>query len=156
MTRLCLGRFIQNFSGKSISFGKVEKQITCEMMISKLPKSASAQSVDESHRAPQQAALGLSKDMNALLETNVQPLASQKETAPSELDDEDQRHVESDDDEETHGASASSDNSMGEESTDNSSSSKKTSKLKTNEKKVASKRRKDRAQKSNIPGSANR
>ncbi|KAL1550903.1 hypothetical protein AAHA92_18806 [Salvia divinorum] len=39
-------RFMQKFTGKSIAFGKVEKQIKCEMVKPKLPKPEFDQSVD--------------------------------------------------------------------------------------------------------------
>ncbi|KAK6160150.1 hypothetical protein DH2020_003531 [Rehmannia glutinosa] len=151
-------RFVQNFSGKSISFGKVQKKIKCEMMTSNLPNP------DESNFSPEKAVLNLNVNVDAGVETDVSPLDSWDQSDPSEDDDADERLVsaEWEDDEEINGTSTTSDSNLsqelqiGEESAINSSSSKQIRKLKTNEKKVASKRRKDKNPKFNIPGSANR
>ncbi|KAF3683763.1 putative cyclin-D1-1-like [Capsicum annuum] len=47
-------RFVQMFSGRSISFGKVQKQIKCEMINPGSHKSKTIQSVDEIKYAPEQ------------------------------------------------------------------------------------------------------
>ncbi|KAI3467482.1 hypothetical protein Pfo_024145 [Paulownia fortunei] len=156
-------RFVQNFSGKNISFGKVQKQIKCEMMNAKLLKPACDQSV-ESNSTPQQAVLNVDEDLDAGVETDVSLSDSWEESVPIELDDADETHVSEqwEDDGEINGSSTTSDSilaeelEVGEESAINSSSPKQIRKLKMNEKKVASKKRKDRIPKFNIPGAANR
>ncbi|KAJ8569841.1 hypothetical protein K7X08_006418 [Anisodus acutangulus] len=47
-------RFVKMFSGRSISFGKIQKQIKCEMINPGSPKSTTIQSVDEIKYAPEQ------------------------------------------------------------------------------------------------------
>ncbi|KAG8366195.1 hypothetical protein BUALT_Bualt17G0051300 [Buddleja alternifolia] len=143
-------RFVQNFSGKSISFGKVQKQIRCEMTSFTSQKPASDQSV-KSNSTPLPVVFNLDND-------------SIDESVSSELDDADERHVlaQFEDDGEIEGTKAVSDSSLAEESeieeesAMESPSLKQERKLKMNEKKAASKRRKDKIPKLNIPGSSNR
>lgn len=47
-------RFVQMFSGRSISFGKVQKQIKCEMINPGSPKSTTTESVDKIKYVPEQ------------------------------------------------------------------------------------------------------
>ncbi|KAL8534073.1 hypothetical protein ACS0TY_010187 [Phlomoides rotata] len=155
-------RFIQNFSGKSISFGKVQKQMKCEMVISKLPNPATDQSVDPVCDS-QRTILKLDEGLNFGVEssTNASPLNSSEESTTSELEDEDERHVSGEEEDigEISGTSTISDFNLaeeldvGEESSID-SSSKDARKSKTNEKKAAPKRRKDKNPKLNIPGSS--
>ncbi|KAK4429873.1 hypothetical protein Salat_1288000 [Sesamum alatum] len=149
-------RFMQNFSGKSISFGKVQKQIKCEMMSSKLPKPAYDQSVDDSNGTREQVVLNLDENLDTSPEPNVSPFDSSEESIPSELDTADEEH------EEINATSTSSDSNSAEkpgevqDSAINSSPSKQGRKLRSTEKKGASKRSKDKILKLNIPGSAKR
>ncbi|KAL0421308.1 UNVERIFIED_CONTAM: hypothetical protein Slati_3153700 [Sesamum latifolium] len=147
-------RFVQNFTGKSISFGKVQKQIKCEMMSSKNP--AYDQSVDDSTRTHEQAVLNFDENLNASLETDGSPFDSWEESIPSELDTADEGN------EEINTTSTSPGSNLGEkpgevqDSAINSSPSKQGRKLRMNAKKGTSNRSKDKILKLNIPGSANR
>ncbi|KAL0287841.1 UNVERIFIED_CONTAM: hypothetical protein Scaly_2753900 [Sesamum calycinum] len=149
-------RFVQNFTGKSISFGKVQKQIKCEMMSSKLPNPAYDQLVDDNTRTHEQAVLNFDENLNASLETDVSPFDSWEESIPSELDTADEGH------DEINATSTSLGSNLGEkpgevqDSANNSSPSKQGRKLRMNAKKGSSKSSKDKILKLNIPGSANR
>ncbi|KAL0305027.1 UNVERIFIED_CONTAM: hypothetical protein Sangu_3055300 [Sesamum angustifolium] len=127
-------RFVQNFTGKSISFGKVQKQIKCEMMSSKLPNPAYDQLVDDNTRTHEQAVLNFDENLNASLETDVSPFDSWEESIPSELDTADEGH------DEINATSTSSGSNLGEkpgevqDSANNSSPSKQGRKLRMNAK----------------------
>ncbi|KAL7091606.1 hypothetical protein ACP275_12G116100 [Erythranthe tilingii] len=127
-------RFVENYSGRSISYGKVQKQLTCEMVNpNSLKKSASAKSVDVGNRTPRKPLLKLSEELDDVLETDVPLLRSLEETVPNELDGE----WEDDDDEEEINATSAFDSAVIP------SSSKKISKLEKKEKKAASKTKKE-------------
>lgn len=138
-------RFMQNFSGKPIFFGKVEKQIKCEMVKpqAQVPKPECDLNSDEDRVAGSEGDDPVSYSLEE-----------------SELDDDaDQRHVsaewEEEDDGGNDGTSSTSDEQKeGEESAINSSSLKQTRRPKKHQKKVASTRVKGNAPKLNIPGSA--
>ncbi|CAN4124279.1 unnamed protein product [Withania somnifera] len=57
-------RFVQLFSGRSISFGKVQKQIKCEMINPRSLKSTTIQSVDETKCATKQEMPDLHEDLD--------------------------------------------------------------------------------------------
>ncbi|KAL0385594.1 UNVERIFIED_CONTAM: hypothetical protein Sradi_2953700 [Sesamum radiatum] len=149
-------RFVQNFTGKSISFGKVQKQIKCEMMSLKLPNPAYDQSVDDSTGTHEQVILNFDENLNASLEADVSPFDSWEESISGELDTADEGH------EEINATSTPLGYNLGEkqgeiqDSAINSSPSKQGRKLRTNAKKGTPKRNKDKILKLNIPGSANR
>lgn len=63
-------RFVQMFSGRNISFGKVQKQIKCEMINPRSPKSTTIQSVDETKRATAQERPDLHKDLDDDFDTD--------------------------------------------------------------------------------------
>lgn len=132
---------MQNFSGKPIFFGKVEKQIKCEMVKpqAQVPKPECDLNSDEDRDAGSEADDPVSYSLEE-----------------SELDDDaDQRHVSAEDDGGNDGTSSTSDEQKeGEESAINSSSLKQTRRPKKHQKKVASTRVKGNAPKLNIPGSA--
>lgn len=131
---------MQNFSGKPIFFGKVEKQIKCEMVKpqAQVPKPECDLNSDE--------------DRDAGSEADDPVLYSLEE---SELDDDaDQRHVSAEDGGNDGTSSTSDEQKEGEESAINSSSLKQTRRPKKHQKKVASTRVKGNAPKLNIPGSA--
>lgn len=64
-------RFVQMFSGRSISFGKVQKQIKCEMINPGSPKSITIQSVDEIKYAPEQEIPDLHGDLDDNFDTDL-------------------------------------------------------------------------------------
>lgn len=147
-------RFMQNFSGKAIFFGKVEKQIKCEMVKpqAQVPKPECDKKSDPNS----------DEDRDAVSEADG-PVAYSLEE--SELDgDADQMHVsaqwEEEDDGGNDGTSTTADSHLadeqkeGEESAINSCSLKQTRRPKKHQKKVASTRVKGNAPKLNIPGSA--
>lgn len=156
-------RFMQSFSGKSICFGKLEKQIKFEMVNSKLPKPERGQSVDEGNFPSQQHVLIPGEDVDSGSKTNGSLLYLLEESVPIELDAADERHVSEQQEEDDGGinvTSTTSNNEIGDEpeegdeSAIKSSSLKQTSKAKKQPKKVASRRVKANAPKLNIPGSA--
>ncbi|KAL7133025.1 hypothetical protein ABFS83_12G113700 [Erythranthe nasuta] len=134
-------RFVENYSGRSISYGKVQKQLTCEMVNPSAPKkSAIAKTVDAGNRTPRKPLLKLSEELDDVLETDVPLLRSLEETVPNELDgeweDDDDNDDDDDDDEEINATSAF-------DSAVIPSSSKKISKIEKKEKKAASKTKKE-------------
>ncbi|GFP96169.1 hypothetical protein PHJA_001761000 [Phtheirospermum japonicum] len=140
--------FVQNFSGKSIAFGKVVKQIKCEMVNPKKTSPARDESDGENNFTPKQAVV--KSDVNKIttgVQTDVPLLESREESVPSVFDNAGEDDDDDDDDKIKKGTSTT---------TSESDSSKQRRKLKTNEKKVASKQKKDKIPKLNIPGSANR
>ncbi|KAL6567789.1 hypothetical protein OROGR_001457 [Orobanche gracilis] len=132
-------RFVLNFSGKSITFGKIEKQIKCEMMDSEKSNHSRDQSVDRNNFTPAQAIYRSHVKNDAHFRVD-DPLG---ESVPGEVDGE----------EEINGALTTSHSDIAEVSEVRYGHARK---LKTSEKKLASKRRKDKVPKLNIPGSANR
>lgn len=145
-------RFVQNFSGQSISFGKIQKQIKCNVMNSNSANLAGEQSEDETDSTPGQAAIGLDEASDSDIDVEDNLLASSEKSFPREYDDADERHVSAqwEDNREKFDTSSIS---VSETSP---SSSKKGRKLKVKDKKVASKRSKDQIPKINTLGSANR
>ncbi|KAG9155503.1 hypothetical protein Leryth_009935 [Lithospermum erythrorhizon] len=63
-------RFVQTFSKQSIAFGKVQKQIKCELLKSEVSMSAPEQSIDTTHSASQLEG-DLDENPDAKSETNV-------------------------------------------------------------------------------------
>ncbi|KAJ8548411.1 hypothetical protein K7X08_030880 [Anisodus acutangulus] len=63
-------RFVKMFSGRNISFGKIQKQIKCEMMSPGSPKSKTIQSVDEIKYAPEQEIPDLHGDLDDDFDTD--------------------------------------------------------------------------------------
>ncbi|KAL8035740.1 hypothetical protein ABFX02_12G116600 [Erythranthe guttata] len=131
-------RFVENYSGRSISFGKVQKQLTCEMVNPNFPKkSAIAKPVDVGNRIPRKPLLKLSEELDDVLETDVPLLRSLEETVPNELDGEWEDDDDDDDVDEKINATSAFDSAV------ISSSSKKISKPEKKEKKAASKTKKE-------------
>ncbi|KAH6770746.1 RNA-binding family protein [Perilla frutescens var. hirtella] len=158
-------RFMQSFSGKSICFGKLQKQIKCEMVNSKLPKPECDQYVDEGNFPSQQPVLSSDEDVDAGSENNDVLLYSLEESVPIELDDADERRgrvsgQQEEDDGGINVASTASDSDSGDEQVEGQepaikpSSLKQTRKAKRQPKKEASRRVKANAPKLNIPASA--
>ncbi|KAL3824219.1 hypothetical protein ACJIZ3_020248 [Penstemon smallii] len=154
-------RFVQNFSGESVSFGKVQKKIKCEIMDPKLPKALHEQSVNNTDGTLQRRITNLDKDLNTTgIDSDISIINSLEENAIVEQEYEEGAIVEQkyEDDREIKETSSTSEFSLAEEkeSEIGSSSLKKGRKPKSDEKKVASKRKKDKNPKLKIPGSANR
>lgn len=63
-------RFVQMFSGRSISFGKVQKQIKCEMINPGSPKSTTTQSVHKIKHVPEKDIPDLSRDQDDDFDTD--------------------------------------------------------------------------------------
>lgn len=127
------------------------------MVNSKLPNTVADQSVDPV-RDSQQTIRKLDKGLDFGIEnsTNASHLNSSEESTTSEIEDENERHIsgqweEGEDLGEINGTIVE----VGEESSID-SSSKDARKSKMNEKKAATKRRKDKNPKLNIPGSSNK
>ncbi|CAN4094764.1 unnamed protein product [Withania somnifera] len=64
-------RFVQMFSGRSISFGMVQKQIKCEMIRPRSPKSTTIKSVDEIKYGPEQEMPDLHEDLDDDFDTDL-------------------------------------------------------------------------------------
>ncbi|KAL3631056.1 hypothetical protein CASFOL_024040 [Castilleja foliolosa] len=134
--------FMQRFSGKSISFGKVEKQIKCEMVNPKKLSPPRDQSEDDNNFTAEQAVVNSGvNEITTGFQTDVSLLKSRQENVPS-FDNSDEN------DDKIKGTSSTT--------TSEPDSSKQIRKLKANKKKVVSKGKKDKVPKLNIPGSANR
>ncbi|GER32318.1 RNA-binding (RRM/RBD/RNP motifs) family protein [Striga asiatica] len=140
-------RFVQNFSGKSITFGKVQKQIRCELVNPKKSNPALEQLAHDGDFTLERA------------ESDVSPLYSWEESAPIEGNDDDDEEEEQ---EEINGTLTTSDSDLADELelkegfAVNSSTSSPGRKSSANKKKITSKRRKNNVSNLNIPGSANR
>lgn len=161
---MCLNRFIQNFSGKPILFGRVEKEIKCEMMNPKLKKPESDRSVRKCNGPSLQPILNSDEEPVSASEFDKSLLFPSKESIPSELDDADERNdasEESEEDEDVISATSTTPDSdladepeEGKDSTIDASSLKQTKKVKKHPKKVASRKVKADVPKLYIPGSA--
>ncbi|KAK2985328.1 hypothetical protein RJ640_029472 [Escallonia rubra] len=152
-------RFVEIFSRQSITFGKIQKQIKCEIVDSSSQNPAYKQSVDRPDRTPRLAVLSLGKNLNADTDMETLPLDSLEEKIAGEHDSADDvdASVALEDDEAKldvfHVADPQS-NSSGEQgkgTKSNSPSSKQQVKIRANGKKPMPK---SKGPKPNIPGSA--
>ncbi|XP_047957487.1 uncharacterized protein LOC125203220 [Salvia hispanica] len=148
-------RFMQKFTGKSIAFGKVEKQIKCEMVKLKLPKPEFDQSVDGSSKGPFQQQRILNSDE----EISVSLLHSSEESVANEAGE--KMHDVSGQWEEDDGGISDASTTTGseladepEERKDPAIEKKEMRKTKKHPKKVASRRVKPNVPTLDIPGSA--
>lgn len=172
-------RFVENFSGTSLSFGKVQKQIKCELLNStsqpandllnsksqpvsnqlkpKSQKPASDQLHKKANRPPKQAVLSSENVFQAIVDTNSSFLRSGEEVVLSEHNDADENYEVAQWEEDEEIASKFSEEvGTRQESTAKSSSSKQGRKIRQNDKKGAPNIKKDKIPKLNIPGSAKR
>ncbi|KAL6983621.1 hypothetical protein U1Q18_017003 [Sarracenia purpurea var. burkii] len=153
-------RFIQIISRQSVSFGKIQKQIICEIMNSKSPSSTREPPTNGSYA--QLAAATLAKGPSADFDIDNSSLDSQELFASDELDEEgvDER-VQSqwDNGGENLGSFSLSKRSIGDTlgtKTEPEMSAKQNEIVRENEKKLEAKRKRTKVPKWNIPGSANR
>ncbi|KAK2996707.1 hypothetical protein RJ639_026663 [Escallonia herrerae] len=153
-------RFVEIFSRQSITFGKIQKQIKCEIVDSSSQNPVYKQSVDRPDRTPRLAVLSLGKNLNADTDMETLPLDLPEEKIAGEhdsADDVDASVVLEDDETKLdvfHVADPQS-NSSGEQRKGTKSispSSKQQVKISANGKKLMPKKRK--GPKPNIPGSA--
>lgn len=163
-----MGRFIQNFSGKPILFGKVEKEIKCEMMNPKLKKPEPDRSARRSNGPSLQPILNSDEEPDSAPKIDNSLLFPSKESIPSEINDADERddaseerEEEDDDDDDvisttsiTTASDLADDLEEGKDSAIDASSLKQTRKVKKHPKKVASRKVKADVPKLFIPGSA--
>ncbi|XP_031123364.1 uncharacterized protein LOC116026059 [Ipomoea triloba] len=149
-------RFVQTFSGQSIYFGKVQKNIKCEMMSSSSTKLRNAHSDDETSYDPSEPdsdeELEADFEIDAHTsdsweENDSREYAAEAEHTSAQMDDYDE-DMETDSGDEQ-------DNAM-EGSATNVSFSTGQKKVVVNEKKKKAKRKKETTPKLNIPGSARR
>ncbi|XP_030961308.1 uncharacterized protein LOC115982746 [Quercus lobata] len=80
-------RFVQIFSRQTIEFGKIQKQINCDIIQS--PSSAHVQSTGISNISPRLAVLGLEEDLNTASNVDGSSLDSWEETTSDESNDRD-------------------------------------------------------------------
>ncbi|KZV26486.1 hypothetical protein F511_12158, partial [Dorcoceras hygrometricum] len=171
-------RFVENFSGTSLSFGKVQKQIKCELLNPKSEpasllnskshlesdllnyksqKPASDKSHKKANHSPKQAVLSSENVFQAIVGTNSPFLSSGEEDVLSEDEDADENYVEAqwEDDNEIM-PKFNEELGTRHESAAKSSSSKQGRKIRQNDKKGSPDVKKDKILKPNIPGSAKR
>ncbi|XP_073036181.1 uncharacterized protein [Primulina eburnea] len=173
-------RFVENFSGTSLSFGKVQKQIKCELLNStsqpandllnsksqpasnqpkpESQKPASNQLHKKASRPPKQAVLSSENVFQANVDTNISFLSSGEEVVLSEHDDADEHYVVAqwEDDEEST-SKFREELGTRQESTAKSTASKQGRKIRQNDKKEVPNMKKDnKIPRLNIPGSAKR
>ncbi|XP_073281222.1 uncharacterized protein [Primulina huaijiensis] len=108
-------RFVEDFSGTSLSIGEVQKQIKCELLNSKsqpesdilnsksppasnqlTPKSqkpASDQSHKKANRPPKQVVLSSENVFQAIVDTDISFLSSGEEDVLSVIDDADENYM---------------------------------------------------------------
>ncbi|XP_075656915.1 uncharacterized protein LOC142627022 isoform X1 [Castanea sativa] len=84
-------RFVQLFSRQTIEFGKIQKQINCDIIQS--PSSAHVQSTGISNISPRLAVLGLEEDLNTAFNVDGSSLDSWEETTSDESNDRDDEFV---------------------------------------------------------------
>ncbi|KAA8533101.1 hypothetical protein F0562_033366 [Nyssa sinensis] len=153
-------RFVQMFSRQSITFGKIQKQIKCEIMNLDSLSSAYEQSNDGTYNAPQLEVLSLERDPpDADFDMDHPSPDSWEETASDEFEGVSAQWEDIEENIEPFSLSEpSSGDSMEQitESATNSLSSQQQEKIRANGKKLVAKRKGVKVPKSNIPGSANR
>ncbi|XP_073295110.1 uncharacterized protein [Primulina huaijiensis] len=172
-------RFVENISGTSLSFGKIQKQIKCELLNStsqpandmlnsksqpgsnqpkpESRKPASNQLHKKDNRPPKQAVLSSENVFQAIVDTNISFLSSGEEVVLSEHYDADEHYkVPQWEDDEESTSKFSKELGTRLESTAKSSSSKQGRKIRQNDKKGVPNMKKDKIPKLNIPGSAKR
>lgn len=145
-------RFVQMFSGRSIAFGKVQKQIKCEVINPGSPKSTTKQSVDEIKYPPEQEMPDLHEDQDDadfdtdFLSDSEENISTDHDVA--ELEDLSDDYIENS---ETLSIQSTSgdEQDVGEES-----DFLEQKKVEAKEKKKKPKQKKEKVSKLNIPGSA--
>uniref|UniRef100_A0A2N9EC14 RRM domain-containing protein n=1 Tax=Fagus sylvatica TaxID=28930 RepID=A0A2N9EC14_FAGSY len=84
-------RFVQMFSRQTIMFGKIQKQINCDIIQS--PSSAHVQSTDIPYTSPPLTVLALEEDLNKASNVVASSLGSWEEITSDELDNTDDEFV---------------------------------------------------------------
>ncbi|KAH0675278.1 hypothetical protein KY285_023079 [Solanum tuberosum] len=147
-------RFVQMFSGRSISFGKVQKQIKCEMINPGSPKSTTTQSVDKIKYVPEKDIPNLHGDQDDDFDTDF--LSDSEENISTDYDVaevEDLSAYTNDYEENSETLSAES-TSGDEQDVGEESEFSEQKKVEAKEKKKKPKQKKEQVPKLNIPGSA--
>ncbi|KAL3337113.1 hypothetical protein AABB24_029659 [Solanum stoloniferum] len=147
-------RFVQMFSGRSISFGKVQKQIKCEMINPGSPKSTTTQSVDKIKNVPEKDIPDLHGDQDDDFDTDF--LSDSEENISTDYDVaevEDLSAYTNDYEENSETLSAES-TSGDEQDVGEESEFSKQKKVEAKKKKIKPKQKKEQVPKLNIPGSA--
>nr|GME21813.1 ATP-dependent DNA helicase CHL1 [Ipomoea batatas] len=149
-------RFVQTFSGQSIYFGKVQKNIKCEMMSSTSTKLRNAHSDDETSYDPSEP--DSDEELEADFEIDAHTSDSWEENDSTEYDAEvEHTSAQMDDyDEDMETDSGDEQDNAMEGSATNVSFSTVQKKVVVSEKKKKAKRKKETTPKLNIPGSARR
>ncbi|XP_015076783.1 uncharacterized protein LOC107020797 [Solanum pennellii] len=144
-------RFVQMFSGRSISFGKVQKQIKCEMINPGSPKSTTTQSVHKIKHVPEKDIPDLPRDQDDDFDTDF--LSDSEENISTDYnvaEVEDLSAYTNGYEENSSAESTSGDEQdVGEESEFSEQK-----KVEAKEKKKRPKQKKEQVPKLNIPGSA--
>ncbi|KAL4639193.1 hypothetical protein ACB092_03G199900 [Castanea dentata] len=84
-------RFVQIFARQTIEFGKIQKQINCDIIQS--PSSAHVQSTGITNISPRLAVLGLEEDLNTASNVDGSSLDSWEKTTSDESNDRDDEFV---------------------------------------------------------------
>ncbi|KAM3358772.1 hypothetical protein P3S68_021705 [Capsicum galapagoense] len=149
-------RFVQMFSGRSISFGKVQKQIKCEMINPGSHKSKTIQSVDEIKYAPEQEKPDLHGDQDDDFDTDFLSDSEENIFIDDDVPEVDDLSADTDDyvenSETLCAESTSGDEQDVREETESSEQKKVEAKEKKKQKKP--KQKKEMVSKLNVPGSA--
>ncbi|XP_075097178.1 uncharacterized protein LOC107760275 [Nicotiana tabacum] len=149
-------RFVKMFSGQSLSFGKIEKKIKCEMINLGSPKSAAIKSVDEIKYAPEQEIPDLQGDLDDDFDTNFLSSDSE-ENLPTDHDVVEMEDLSARTNDYTENSEIfSAESTSGDEQDvrEESDFSEQEKKVQAKEKKKKPKQKKDKVPKLNIPGSA--
>ncbi|KAK6788972.1 hypothetical protein RDI58_012771 [Solanum bulbocastanum] len=147
-------RFVQMFSGRSISFGKVQKQIKCEMINPRSPKSTTTQSVDKIKYVPEKDIPDLHGDQDDDFDTDF--LSDSEENISTDYDvaEVEDLSAYTNDYEENSETSSAESTSGDEQDVGEESEFSEQKKVEAKEKKKKPKQKKEQVPKLNIPGSA--
>lgn len=144
------------FSGQSLSFGKIEKKIKCEMINLGSPKSAAIKSVDEIKYAPEQEIPDLQGDLDDDFDADFLSSDSE-ENLPTDHDVVEMEDLSARTNDYTENSEIfSAESSSGDEQDvrEESDFSEQEKKVQAKEEKKKPKQKKEKVPKLNIPGSA--
>ncbi|XP_060214368.1 uncharacterized protein LOC132641404 [Lycium barbarum] len=147
-------RFVKMFSGQSISFGKIQKPIKCEMINPGSPKSTTIQSVDEIKYAPEQEIPDLYGDLGDDFDTDFLSDSKENSSTNHDIVEVEDLSVHTNDYVENSEILSVESTSGDKQDVGEESDFSEQKKVQAKEKKKKPKRKKDNVAKLNIPGSA--
>lgn len=146
--------FVQMFSGRSISFGKVQKQIKCEMINPRSPNSTTIQSVDETKRATEPERPDLHKDLDDDFDTDFLSDSEENISTDHDVSEVEDLSAYTNDYLENAETLSAESTSGDEQDVGEESEFSEQKKVQAKEKKKKPKQKKENVPKLNIPGSA--